>query len=132
MCVKYFLSLPQKNLSSEKTETNYLIFVWWRKYYLELVYNRNQYFGLGPIPRLKPKLADTFGQYCIRYLHHISNGELSYQSFGFSRGYFFHKRAHKTKFLSPFSNIFRLFLKIWVYFQAHKNLHPKEVGNNWK
>ena len=26
--------------------------------------DRNHYFGLGPIPKPKPKLADTFGQYC--------------------------------------------------------------------
>ena len=29
-----------------------------------LVYDRNHYFGLGPIPKLKPTWADTFGQYC--------------------------------------------------------------------
>ena len=28
-----------------------------------LVYDRNHYFGLGPIPKPKPKLADTFGRY---------------------------------------------------------------------
>ena len=26
-----------------------------------LVYDRNRYFGLGPIPNTKPRLADTFG-----------------------------------------------------------------------
>jgi hypothetical protein len=30
-----------------------------------VVYDRNHYFGLGPI--LKPKLADTFGRYRNRY-----------------------------------------------------------------
>ena len=30
------------------------------KYY-KLVYDRNHYFGLGPILKLKPKLADTCG-----------------------------------------------------------------------
>ena len=29
--------------------------------YKYLVYDRNHYFGLGPIPIVKPKLADTFG-----------------------------------------------------------------------
>ena len=28
-----------------------------------VVYDWNHYFGLGPIPKLKPKMADTFGQY---------------------------------------------------------------------
>ena len=26
-----------------------------------IVYDQNHYFGLGPIPKQKPKLADTFG-----------------------------------------------------------------------
>ena len=34
---------------------------------LVLVYDRNHYFGLGPIPKPKPKLADTFGPYCNQY-----------------------------------------------------------------
>ena len=37
------------------------------------------YFGLGPIPKSKPKLADTFGRYRNRYQIHISKGESSYQ-----------------------------------------------------
>ena len=28
-----------------------------------VVYNKNHYFGLGPIPKTKPKLRDTFGRY---------------------------------------------------------------------
>ena len=28
-----------------------------------LVYDRNHYFSLGPIPKPKPKLVDTFGRY---------------------------------------------------------------------
>ena len=28
-----------------------------------IVYDRNRYFGLGPIPKGKPKSADTFGGY---------------------------------------------------------------------
>ena len=64
-----------------------------------VVYERNHYFGLGPIPDPKPKLADTFGRYRI-----------------FS--------------IICCLKCFRLFLKIWVYFQAYKNLYPKkEVGN---
>ena len=31
--------------------------------YFYIVYNRNHYFGLGQIPKPKPKLADTFVQY---------------------------------------------------------------------
>ena len=45
----------------------------------KLVYNRNHYFGLGPIPKPKPKLADTFGRYRNWYRNHISKGKSSYQ-----------------------------------------------------
>ena len=31
------------------------------------VKDQNLYFGLGPIPKPKPKLADTFGRYLNRY-----------------------------------------------------------------
>ena len=37
---------------------------------LYVVYDRNHYFGFGPIPKPKPKLTDTFGRYRNRY--HIS------------------------------------------------------------
>ena len=40
-----------------------------------LVYDQNNYFGLGPIP--KPKLADIFGR--NRNRNHISKGKSSYQ-----------------------------------------------------
>jgi hypothetical protein len=44
-----------------------------------LVYDRNHYFGFGPIPKLKPELADTFGRYRNRYRNYISKGKSSYQ-----------------------------------------------------
>ena len=44
-----------------------------------LVYDRNHYFGLGPIPKPKPKLADTFGRYRNRYRNYILKGESSYR-----------------------------------------------------
>ena len=31
--------------------------------YIVVAYDRNHYFGLGPIPEPKPKLADTFARY---------------------------------------------------------------------
>ena len=43
--------------------------------YVEIVYNRNNYFGFGSIPKPKPKLADTFG----RYRNYILEGESSYR-----------------------------------------------------
>ena len=39
-----------------------------------LVYDRNHYFGLGPIPKPKPKLADAFGRY--RNQNYILKGEI--------------------------------------------------------
>ena len=44
-----------------------------------LMYNRNHYFGLGLIPKPKPKLVDTFGQYRNRYQNYILKGESSYR-----------------------------------------------------
>ena len=38
-------------------------------------YDRNLYFGLGPISKPKPKLANTFSQYRNRYRNHISEGK---------------------------------------------------------
>ena len=32
-----------------------------------VVYDRNHYFGLGPVPKPKPKLADTYNRYRNRY-----------------------------------------------------------------
>ena len=46
---------------------------------VELVYDRNHYFGLGPIPKLKPKLADTFSRYRNRYPNYIFKGKSSYR-----------------------------------------------------
>ena len=43
-----------------------------------------------------------------------------------------HKRAPKTKISPQTLDIIKLFLKIQVYFQAHKNLSPQEVGKNEK
>ena len=40
-----------------------------------LVYDWKHYFDLGPIPKPKLKLADTFGQYHNQYQNHISNGK---------------------------------------------------------
>ena len=44
-----------------------------KKINIFLLYNLNHYFGLGLIPKPKPKLADTFGR--NRYIDYISNGE---------------------------------------------------------
>ena len=73
------------------------------------MHDRNHYFGLGPIP--KPKLANRVAG---TYRNHISKGYL-----------FHHNRALKPN-LSQILKVFRLFLKILVYFQANKT---QEVGN---
>ena len=46
---------------------------------MALVYDRNNYFGLGLIPQPKPKLADTFGQYRNQYQNQISKRKFGYQ-----------------------------------------------------
>ena len=51
----------------------------WLGLLVKLVYDRYHYFVLGPIPKLKPKLVNTFGRYRNRYQNHISKGESSYQ-----------------------------------------------------
>ena len=46
---------------------------------MELLYNLNHYFGVGPIPKPNPKLADAFGGYNKRYRNYILKGESSYR-----------------------------------------------------
>ena len=43
------------------------------------MYDRNPYFGLGLIPKPKPKLADNLGPYCNRYRNEISKGKSNLQ-----------------------------------------------------
>ena len=40
---------------------------------VKLVYDRKHYFGLGPITKPKPKLADTFGRYFNWYRNRYRN-----------------------------------------------------------
>ena len=67
----------------------------------KLVYDRNHYFGLGPIPKPKPKLADTFGRDRNRYRNHISKRKSGYQSI-VQGNFFHHKRAPNTKFAATY------------------------------
>ena len=71
-----------------------------------LVYDRNHlYFGLGPILKLKPKLADSFG----RYQNLITQTTFSRENlvtdiemiWGMGSS-FLHERALKTKFVAKF------------------------------
>ena len=58
------------------------------------MYARNHYFGLGPIPKPKPKLADTFGDM-------VTDTETTFQRENLdtdSMGYFFSSQK------GPFSN----------------------------
>ena len=80
------------------------------------------YFGLGPITIPKPELAKTFGDT-------VTDRETTFQREREnldtdSMGYF----SNKNGSLKPnlLRNIFRLFLKFWVYFQAFKNSYPQE------
>ena len=74
---KYLISChidihPLFKFSNCLTFYTYLNWAW----YFWLVYDRNHYFGLGPIP--KPKLANTFGKYHYKYQNHISKEKSSY------------------------------------------------------
>ena len=83
------MHILKKDFSDAKNDCNVLELVWpivsWE--YIEkvidaaayLVYDRNHYFGLGLIPKPKPKLADTFGRYRNQYRNYISKGESSYR-----------------------------------------------------
>ena len=53
------LSYAQTVKSKVKISQNFVAF--------SVVYDQNLYFGFGPIPKPKSKLADTFGQYRNRY-----------------------------------------------------------------
>ena len=59
----------------ENSERIYKVIVF--EHYEEVVYDRNHYFGFGPIP--KPNLVDSFGRYRNRYRNNISKGKSSYQ-----------------------------------------------------
>ena len=69
-----FGGLYQHAMNDIMTARTISLFSFWLTH-LALVYNRNHYFGLGPIPKPKPKLADTFGRYRNRYWNHILKGE---------------------------------------------------------
>ena len=58
---KKYQFLPEEPMISERPNTNQV------GIRSPLVYNRNHYFGLGPILKRKPKLADTFDRYCNSY-----------------------------------------------------------------
>ena len=49
------------------------------KHHWKIVYDRNPYFGLGLIPKPKPKLSNAFCRYRNQYWNHISKGESGYQ-----------------------------------------------------
>ena len=75
------LPLDQSAIVESKLE---LRFKWWAIFGLPIfgthtVYDRNHYFGFRPIPKPKPKLADTFGRYHNRYRNYILKGESSYR-----------------------------------------------------
>ena len=76
---------------------------------LFVVYDRNHYFGSGPIPKPKPKLADTFGRYCNRYR---DQGESSYRfpipqtNFGLTRVPTIANRDSRSHTTSPTIDLF--------------------------
>ena len=57
-----------------------------------LVYDRNHYFGLGLIPKSKPKVVNTFRR--ILYLAETTFHREKYKSMGY---FFYHKRALKNQ-----------------------------------
>ena len=73
-----YSSVPTEGMKILGIPTGLFIQVWHPLSSLShfwVVYDRNHYFSLGPIP--KPKLADTFGRYHNRYRNYILKGESS-------------------------------------------------------
>ena len=79
--------------------------------YVVVAYDRNHYFGFGLIPKLKPKLVDTFGRYRKRYRNHsIANSSLSPTSM--------YLHSNSTQILA---------LKKKMVFLQKKNLSKKNI-----
>ena len=84
------MSLKKKsNISSILLATFFFIFFvdrfrvrkggqFYEAVFSQLVYDRNCYFDLGPIPKPKPKLDDDLGRYRNRYQNHTSKQESSF------------------------------------------------------
>ena len=85
-CIIYFSRV--NNRKAVLACSWHALWIWhWQKTALQswIVCDRKRYFGLGPIPKLKPKLANTFN----RCWNHISKVVAN------SVGHFFsHKRAN--------------------------------------
>ena len=64
---------------------------------MKVGYDRNHYFGLGPIPKQKYKLADTFGRY-HNSQNHIAKKESSQLQYGVF--FFLHKRPKKQNLMT--------------------------------
>jgi hypothetical protein len=83
ICFRDYLTFTYHIFKLGRSKKNYVLIrtfqgCWGqRMLYGKVVYDRNHYFGLGPILKLKPKLADTFGGYRNRY--YILKEESSYR-----------------------------------------------------
>ena len=78
-----------------------------------VVYDRNHYFGLGPIPKPKPKLADTFGRYRNWYETKFQQENLVTDSMG----YFFHHKRTPEKFAAKYQILLDYFLRSGFIFK---------------
>ena len=74
-CIMYFVVNYVVTMIKPKIHGNFYQIIY-------VVYDRNHYFGFGPIPIPKPKLIDSFGRYSNRYRNPISKGKSSYQLYG--------------------------------------------------
>jgi hypothetical protein len=74
-------------------------------------------------------LTDTFSRYRNRYQNYILKGESSYR---YHEVFFTSSKGPKNQIFFQALDTFKLSFKIWVHFEAYKNLHSKRSGENNK
>ena len=88
------------------------------------VYDRNNYFSLGLIPKPKLKMADTFGP-----KPHFKRRNLVTDSMGY---YFHHKKDSKIKFAAKYEIFLDYYCRSMFNFKLFKFYIPQEVGKHEK
>ena len=96
----------------------------------EPLYYRNHFFGLGPIQKSKPKLADTFSLYLNRYRNHISKGEPSYHQYGVI--FSITKEPLKPNLVPNFKNFMIYFEDFCLFSSFYKLIFPRKKWKTWE